>query len=974
MSYYDDDINELGTQCNVLPRGPGSEPSGPFDQGVWQGYISEPVVFSPPLAQKIKEEVELAFSSKDPLKHKVSHELVKLCGNEVKRFICAIDGYFNSSNPLLSRRMLFDGITDFSFASYLKKLRFFCTSRRKEGSLLADDGLTQSMFPIQPNQVVDIGDIFNYKYWFFWEEPTTDDWKYSMLPVEVNNEFIVKFEEVLEGILPKLLEPVDPKEVLISMSSSSCMTPDFLSKSKVFKIKEGEQSNVFDCRPLKGKLTVVRKTPTDVREAITLTVGQSNVIKLIEKQCAILAANLPYSAYGLTKDEFKDSLESFWKNNNHFVNRDLTKEGWTKPRWILRSIGRLCRKKYPDCVAFKMFSIFDGFTLILEDGTSVETCRGHGLGMANALTTIMQIVFFILVRNEAVHDLEGKMSALFYNDDGSIGTNDSEASLTYSELEDPILEEGGLLRKDKKTFISGLSVLCERYSDLGYGLKESYTRFIRRIPFASTCIVDAKSKTYMLTDPEYGLVEHDLIKRLTEFFGSEAPFDESQLPYFFGGWFRPRWKGVEMSFLDIQSVSQEMAVGFLVGQPRTRPDFYKGPNRVFKHPLEYTYDVSEMDPRIVDYFGVKQNYRRVSSTYSRNFDRQSYESFLVKECQKRYNQWRQPARVEPLEFYYNKVVRDNPFIDILPPPLLARFKPLEDITTDSVNRTHYPVHQPSPILGSISYFSGMKYIPHTVPVPWLPNRSLDRLVFNSERLDKYQESMLSTPLSSTLNMGVPVELTNRVFTERFWNNDYNVYDAFTSQSRQPLEHIIPPLRSLGGEINHEARNVLSYLEVWGGPDFYKVWNTYGRSVVMFIVAGILTEEDFAMDDVVETHEEPKADLAPPEDVDFWFWRSDRSDHLVPPWMLTIFLFVEDKLLSTQVCDSMKLMSDNRESDYTVATVPWREGDAMDKLVKRVCHVTGTWVGDAYILRPPDTDVFGGDSDDELGGVFGDLPW
>jgi len=63
-----------------------------------------------------------------------------------------------------------------------------------------------------------------------------------------------------------------------------------------------------------------------------------------------------------------------------------------------------------------VFLIYDSFSLRV-DGVKETFPRGHGLGMANALTTIMQCATFHYLIAEG--ELSGDVSALFYNDDMS---------------------------------------------------------------------------------------------------------------------------------------------------------------------------------------------------------------------------------------------------------------------------------------------------------------------------------------------------------------------------------------------------------------------------------------------------------------------------------------------------------------------------------------------------------------------------
>ena len=61
--------------------------------------------------------------------------------------------------------------------------------------------------------------------------------------------------------------------------------------------------------------------------------------------------------------------------------------------------------------------------IVEENGSEYRPTRGHGLGMANSLTTIMQIVIFNMTIGQMalIKDFEPKkIGALFLNDDAAV--------------------------------------------------------------------------------------------------------------------------------------------------------------------------------------------------------------------------------------------------------------------------------------------------------------------------------------------------------------------------------------------------------------------------------------------------------------------------------------------------------------------------------------------------------------------------
>jgi len=457
----------------------------------WQGYNPFPVPYSYELALEVNKEACRAFNSPDPLQFIPSSAITSICGNEFKRWICAVEGYISSRKPLLSLEQLLKGVVDLNFAERLNKTRRFAFTRAYNLIPSEDDGLDDyDILPLS-GTLEDIGQVFNYRYWFFWEEPLKDDWKFSQIPVPpVSDEIKKLFRAAVHHVTPDQVPAVEPETILSAVSSSGAIAPDG-TRSKVWRLKEVEELNTFSSTPLVGYLTPVAKCAGEIREAVTLSISQSNSVKFIEAQVARIAKDTLYSAYGMSPGEFESTLREFYDKHDEFLNRDLTKEGITKPRWLLGVILDVFKEKYPNCQCWDYSSIYNDMFYVI-DGKRISTERGHGLGMANALTTIMQCAAFQMFLWESADDLVETPDALFYNDDGTIGASDSCAILAYEQEEEPLLQSLGLLKKNEKTYRGSIGVLCEVYSNPYLNKKESYWRYVRRIPFSSPCLMIAK--------------------------------------------------------------------------------------------------------------------------------------------------------------------------------------------------------------------------------------------------------------------------------------------------------------------------------------------------------------------------------------------------------------------------------------------------------------------------------------------------
>jgi len=955
--------------------------AGPIGRSfIDQGYTNKPIPFSNELASLIKIAVSESFLS-DPLLYQVPKYLIDICGNEVKRFIVALEAYYQSPNPLIPFKVLLDGISDPNFATFIKKTKVASLTRSFHMEACAEDGLDEYAY----TGLTDIGDIFNYRYWFRWAEPEPEDWKFSLIDVpSISDELKEEFEEVLESMLPQTIPIVQPDEILLSTSSSSSKDSKHGENSFVWKDKSDPKKNTFSKDPLVGYRTLVYKCPTEYRDCIGLSIAQSNTIKLIEKQCAVLCKLLPYSGYGYPATEWQSVATKLRNKCEWYLNRDLTKEGWTKPRWILKSIGKVLKRKYPNIPAFDYFDIFSGFTLVLETGERVYTKRGHGLGMANALTTIMQCVVFQTIVNIGLFDIIGTVDALFYNDDGTIGALREESIDSYSNVEDDLLESFGLLRKDKKTYKGRVSIFLEDYWPSPINKKISYWDYVKRIPFSAVNVVAAKESYYLVCDSTYGEPDPVLFRKLITLFGYEHSVDEIYLPWWAGGWWRPKYKCVDCSFYGLPEINQLFARGVMVGPIVPKPKNFnvKG---VYTSPLENLYNINEMEPEAFPYYDINQPLAKIAAKFHRMLRPEETYNWWWDQLCLRQKKWQTPAKVCDIWEYYCDIVKNNETIDFIPPQNFCCERNMSWASRYCERDFPIPVQQPNKLLGAIAFWSNGKYIKYVVPHLYIPGVELDYIINDHQKQKNFWDHWIEhynqvnkLPLAVDHNMVIP----NVLYTRYDYLNPYHVVEAYqsiTGSYKYPQPLVSGKLVVLLKDWERYRVNIDAFSAPWR----WTFWTSIGRTIPILDYIQPLTKSEWA--EILQTGddiEDPTViptDTPPPPGVtedylDFWTWWTGSCQGTVHPALLGFYEITAKAVEVSKIILFLMGVNTNREYHGNLEGIPV-EGSNMDLICKTICHVEGFRQRDVYLYRAPDlSETWGADGDDGGGGLsdlFGD---
>lgn len=724
-----------GIETTPYPDYSSKRPGPTLRKGIYQGLAKIPIPFSMELADIL---VSYTFShfDEDFRFLIIPDYITNIVGNELKRYLCAIEAYRQSNKRVhFPIELLVSGLRNKDFQVYLKRVRL--------KSFLYSSGLQLMEEPdwwndVPRYHVYDIGEIFNYSYCFRWEESDPEDylvgWKEPPRPLtaEVRKEF----RDCVEAILPDSVERVLEEEILLKNSSSSAFDPsDHSRKTKVYKEKESKNS--FSSDPLFGKRCLIYVSPDNYRDTIILSVPQSNSVKLIEQQCALIAERCDYSAYIRDEREFDKALRKYRKDFSYFLDRDLEKEGITKPRELVQIILEVLEEKYPGLPAWKYKDIYKDYR-ILHDGKILNPPRGHGLGMANALTTIMQcaVVEMVFQRMNRNDFTIGLMGALAYNDDLTIGFTDEEDLETYWDSEDSVMTDLRLLRKNTKSHRGEDFVLCERYNEslnrkLSYHMTELFNIF------SAPLIGIAKSYSSNLSSHISAEMIDTYIHSIVDFWGYEFYEDEWRYPAAFGGWISPSYLGIRLDHHLIGVLGYKYEIFRARNACKLVLQSKRTGGRIYRSPLIVKYGPDLNIPSGLDqYIIYMKSIKEVENIYRQNIPGPNLERMILGWQNIRYKAFEKRLDTLP--------TKKEAFTDLVNSSLLKDFLPDRDICVkEPIHRSSYPLKRawvPNNLLSFIKYFNRGRISDSIIPF-WkgLAGVSINRKLLSAEERRKLDQ-------------------------------------------------------------------------------------------------------------------------------------------------------------------------------------------------------------------------------------------
>jgi len=235
--------------------------------------------------------------------------------------------------------------------------------------------------------------------------------------------------------------------------------------------------------------------------------------------------------------------------------RDFKKEGLTKPRNLLKIMLMNLKRFFPEEKAFDNVEFFDDWKIDL-DGQIFETTRGHGLGMANELTTLMQFIIEDMVAIECGFT---PMWSSYVNDDAAtIFTCWRDADI-YRASDMKVCKKLGLAFKAKASFISiGSTVLCENYTSVfmpQISDKQIFVDMAFGNCFKAINRAHAKKTFETCASSE---VSCGFLNELHNYWGYVLSPKEFKMSTLFGGWYSNHDEHIKLDFVSKQ-IDEELS-------------------------------------------------------------------------------------------------------------------------------------------------------------------------------------------------------------------------------------------------------------------------------------------------------------------------------------------------------------------------------------------------------------------------------
>lgn len=657
---------------------------------------SEPCDWSPEISQSLlhfflecnypyRKIVEIPFE--DPLR------------SEVRRLFISLDAYMESEDRAMSDKDILYRSVEQNYAAYLKKI--------KRKSFIKSWGGKQFSEPEWWNdvpwyQISDIGQIFNYSYTIHWKTEDEEDYIHGMIPVEEAD--MTEFKDALKRILPdEPISQIADFDILCKISSSRSFDAKTRKKGSHFEMKP--KRLYFNSKRTLACRSIIDVGPANKRDSILVDPADLNTINLIDAQLSEILKKMQNHIHLKDSNEIDRRLIKLANKYTIFLQRDIKKEGITKPFHISKAVLEVIDEVYPYLNLGRFINFYNDYQILVKDEV-LNMKRGHGLGMANSLTTIMNLVVHEMVTSNVIKSyINIDCSCLALNDDFVVGFESEEDAEEYWAAEDRVMSNVGLLRAVDKSFLThSRFTIAERYFyEKWEHKKESYVLRELYLPLACSTIAQAK-ESFAATQVNVSHEKVDkVLSELISYWGYEFFEKEGLYPFLCGGWFNPHFAGVDLTFPYMEDLPFNHNVAAAIEAVCERPR-KEGKGSVYDPPIFLISGHPEIPTRYHERL-LKIPIDQIKEKFYRSRQVESYKRYHSKWIRKRKAKFKEKSRLsysDAIKF----IIKNNETKTFYPNSDMINGYALSDMYVGSISD---PYIDPNPYLALVAKYNNISY-------------------------------------------------------------------------------------------------------------------------------------------------------------------------------------------------------------------------------------------------------------------------
>ncbi|XDO01629.1 RNA-dependent RNA polymerase [Phytophthora cinnamomi ormycovirus 11-3] len=395
-------------------------------------------------------------------------------------------------------------------------------------------------------------------------EEASDDIKWSLSSTYADPDELDDFRDTLRSLLEELedykgyIQLADDQVVLDDKSTSTSYLHQL--ETTLPHWEASLVTNVFETKKLDSLRCVVNVFPGGTRDTVIADKAANNSIRWIDRSVINILTYVPESAFTRSPTSFNRRKEDVVMTRGWHVLRDLKKCGLTYNSKDLFPIVKEELYRFMPDHRWERMNIFANMK-IYDDDYVYSPRRGYGLGMANAVVTLCNIVIYrMIIERMNYGDLfdSFKSKGIFGNDDSDVvfyGRNTDNRKLAehYLNHEHEIQGRLGNLTNLKKSVIKPYGLFYEEYGKPGWRTKEALVCNAIACAYLAPDIRVAKNYIFSQSDRFNSKWALSQLREVALFWGKEFfdPEVELKIHYEIGGWLDLRSCGLKTSTQDI---------------------------------------------------------------------------------------------------------------------------------------------------------------------------------------------------------------------------------------------------------------------------------------------------------------------------------------------------------------------------------------------------------------------------------------